>query len=439
VSASDSSDSGERRREPPAPTGGRSPASDDAEDALDLSDLEKYGVEGVVARLDDDPIPGDPVAPARVRRGRSTVLSVIITVIGLYLLVDSFSDFRYWLRSGDPEPLGEVAELAKHGTMPDGLHDRYVTLHGTPDVRNAARMTLEDRYVGYVRLVEGGGSLFAAVPREKDEKVKDEFEGTFTGRMKRLRRDAAYPWLEQYVLDNPITRTIDAEVDALWAAIGDVDGRMEIETSEGRLALEQNDRVRVIVQSPDARVQIGTSSVRKVEDAEARVAALGLPYAIVGSRPGSFHSFVVRVPPADRDAVLAKLQEGLEDPSGGTDPKRGAVLLPGSTTLIVPPAEIALSGDDVVLPLQGGPLYEVEGGKLVPRAAADGRVRIPKAWVQAVRIERPIALDPNGYVVMVGDEPGKHWRTALMWLVVVVLVGLNAANLWTHLRRRAAA
>lgn len=439
MSASDSSEPGRDTPGRDLPPTATRPAERDSEDALDLSDLDRYGVDGVVARLHDDPLPGEPEAPVRVRRGRSAVLSVIITLIGVYLLVDSFPDFRYWLRSRTPEPLGEVAELVQHGAMPEGLHDRYVTLHGTPDVRNAARMTLEDRYVGYVRLVEGGGSLFAAVPRAKDEKVKDEFEGTFTGRMKRLRRDPAYPWLEQYVVDNPITRTIDAEVAALWTAITEVDGPMTIATAEGPMVLEPNDRVRVVVRSPDARVQIGTDSVRKPEDAEARVKALGLPYAYLGSRAGYFHSFVVRVPEADRDSVLAKLQEGLEDPSKGTDPKRGAAVLPGSAALTVRPDEIALVGDEVQLPLQGGTLYDVEGDRLVPRAAQAGRVAIPRAWVQTVRIERPIALDPNGYVVMVDDTPDKHWRVGLLWIVVVTLVGLNVANLWTHVRRRAAA
>ena len=431
MSPSDPSDSGERRRAP-----------DPDEDALDLADLDALGVDGVIAKLHDDPLPGDPLPPSRVRRGRSTVLSVVITVLGLFLLVDAFPDFRYWLRSGTPEDLGDAATLAEAGAMPEGLHDRFVTVRGTPDVQNAVRMTTKERIVGYLRITEAGGSLFAAVPREKDAPMLDKFEGSFTGRLRKMDRDPAYDWLSQYIAAHPISRTLDATPKALLAAVANTGRSMAIATDEGSITLAPGDVLRVVVQSPDARVQIGTSSVRKLEDAEARVAALGHPYALLPSRSDSpFHTFVVRMPESERAAALAQLQEGLDDPSKGTDPKRGAAVLPGSSAFTVKPDEIAISGDDLLLPATdaGTPLYDLAGGKLVARAPEDGRLRVPTAWVQTVRIERPIALDPDGYVVAVGDEPSKHWTIGLVWLVVATLVGLNVASLVMRFRRTAAA
>ncbi len=431
MSHSDPSDSGERRRAPPDPE----------EDALDLADLDALGVDGVVARMHDDPLPGEPEAPSRLRRGRSTVLSVVISVVGLFLLVDAFPDFRYWLSSRTPEDLGDVAVLAKSGEMPQGLHDRYVTLRGTPDVQNAVRMTTKERFVGYLRITEAGGSLFAAVPREKDEPMRDTFEGVFTGRLRRMDRDPAHEWLEQYVAAHPITRVIDASPKALLAAVSDTSGGMTIDTDEGPIALEHGDQLRVVVQSPDARVQIGTRSVKKPADAEARVAALGYPFVALPTRENSpFHSFVARIPEGERAAALAKLQEGLEDPSAGTDPKLGAAVLPGTSAFTVKPDEIGLAGDDLLLPATeaGSALYEVEGTKLVARPPRDGRLRVPAAWLQAVRLERSIAIDPSGYVLAVGDEPGKHWIIGLVWLVVAALVGLNAASLVLRWRRRVA-
>jgi hypothetical protein len=435
VSPSDPSESGERPR-----------AADPEEDALDLADLDAIGVDGVVAKLHDDPLPGDPLPPARARRGRSTVLSVVITVLGLFLLVDAFPDFRYWLSSRTPEDLGDAATLVKDGQtpgqMPDGLHDRFVTIRGTPDVQNAVRMTTKERIVGYLRITEAGGSLFAAVPREKDERMLDQFEGTFTGRLRKMDRDPAYDWLSQYIAAHPITRTLDATPAALLAAVANTGGSMAIDTEQGPVMLVHDDVIRVVVQSPDARVQIGTQSVKKREDAEARVAALGHPYAFMPSRSESaFHTFVVRMPPSERDAALAKLQEGLDDPSAGKDPKRGAAVLPGSSTLAAKPDEIAISGDDLLLPAPdaGTPLYDLQGEKLVARAPENGRLRVPTAWVQTVRIERPIAIDPDGYVVAVGDEPSKHWTIGLVWIVVATLVGLNVASLVMRYRRSAAA
>jgi hypothetical protein len=456
VSPSDPSDSGERRRAPaPDPARARDAEpgradeepgrADDEEDALDLAELEALGVDGVIAKMHDDPLPGDPVAPARVRGGRSSVLSVVITVLGLYLLFDAFPDFRYWLRSSTPEDLGEAATLVEAGQnpgqMPKGLHDRYVTVRGTPDVQNAVRMTTEERIVGYLRITEAGGSLFAAAPREKDEPMLDKFDGKFTGRLRKMDRDPAYEWLTQYIAAHPITRTLDATPKALLAAVASTGGSMGIKTNEGPITLVPGDVLHVVVQSPDSRVQIGTGSVRKPEDAEARVAALGHPYAVLPGRSESpFHTFVVRIPESERTAALAKLQEGLDDPSKGTDPKRGAAVLPGSSTLSVKPDEIAISGDDLVVtaPEAGTPLYDVVGGKLVARAPEDGRLRVPTAWVQSVRIERPIPIDPNGYVVAVGDDPSKHWMIGLVWLVVATLVGLNVASLIMRFRRSTA-
>lgn len=434
MSSTDSSDSGERHRASPS-------GSDHEEDALDLADLDEHGVDGLVARLQNDPIPGDPIPPARARRGRSTFLSIIISVVGLYLLVDLFPQFRYWLSSRTPDDIGDVGELVQAGKLPDDLHNRYVTLRGTPDVRNAIRMEMKDQYVGYLRITEAGGGLFAAVPRAKDERMRDTFEGTFTGRMRRMQKDPAFDWLAEYVANHPITRTIDATPEALWAAVAQTTGAMTLTTVEGDVALENGDRLAIVVQSPDARVQIGTHSVRKLEDAEARVAALGHPYArIDGPSKASFHSFVVRLPESERAAALAKLQEGLDDPSQGTDPKRGAAVLPGMSTLSVKPDEIALSGDELVVPatLAGTPIYDVEDGKLVAREPVDGHVRVPRAWVQDVRLERTISVDPNGYVIAVGDDPSKHWTNGLVWLVVATIVGLNIASLAMRWRRRTA-
>lgn len=443
MSSTDSSDSGERRPAPPSEPHqvAHATVERDDEDALDLADLDRLGVDGVVAQLHNDPLPGDPVPPARVRRGRSTFLSIIISVIGLYMLVEVFPDFRYWLSSRTPDDLGDAADLAKNGKLPDGLHNRYATLRGTPDVRNAIRMEMKDQYVGYLRITEAGGGLFAAVPRAKDERMRDTFEGSFTGRLRRLRNDPAFDWLAEYVANHPITRTIDATPAALWAAVGETAGAMTLATAEGDVALENGDRLSIVVQSPDARVQIGTHSVRKVEDAEARVAALGHPYArLAGPSESLFHSFVVRVPPSERAAALATLQSGLDDPSEGTDPKRGAAVLPGMSTLSVKPDEIALSGDQLLVPatLAGTPIYDVEDGELVAREPVDGRIRVPQAWVQSVRLDRLIALDPEGYVLVVGDDPSKQWMMGLVWLVIATIVGLNAASLAMRWRRHSA-
>jgi hypothetical protein len=427
-----------RAPEPAAAPKARKPEVD--EDALELDDLDAHGVEGVVARMRGGADDGPVDAPAKmVQRGRTPVLSVLVTLLGGLLLAWIYPDFRYWLRSNEPHDLGDAADIAKNGKMPDGLHDQHVRISGTPDVRHAARLTTRNSYVGYLRITEGGGSLFAAIPRGKDEKVRDEFEGVFEGRMLRLDRAAGADWIEQYLRDENVIRTIDAEPSALWPAIEASGDARKIVSAEGAIAVALGERVRLVVHPPDARVQLGLDSYPRAEDAERLVASLGYPYIAAG-KGKAFHSFVARIPEAEREAALAKLQAGIEVPASNTDPRKGALVLPGTVAFSAALGDYALRGDDVLVPKTGdtGPvLYDVVGTTLVPRADADGFVAIPRDWVSAVRIEQPILLDRDGYLVVVGDTPSNHRLLAGAWLVIAVLVGLNVASLAAYVRRRA--
>ncbi len=410
---------------------------------LDLGDLDALGVDGMVARLrggggDDTPVE----APARrVSRGRSPVLSVLIACAGVALLVWMFPDFRYGVRSREPELLGHASELAVDGKMPPGLHDRYVRISGTPDVQHAARLTTAaGTYVGYLRINEGGGSLFAAIPRGKDEAVRDEFEGTFEGRMLRLDRDDAADWIDEYLRDQNVVRTVDSTVAALIAAVGGTGERRTLASDGREVQVGLGERIRVVVHPPDARVQLGLSSYRDPEDAAKRVAALGYPWISAGTGK-AFHSFIVRIPEAERPAATARLLEGIEVTESNVDPRRGALILPGTVAFSAALGDYVVDGDEVQLPrtTAGGPtLYDAVGTTLVPRAGVDGRVSIPRSWISAVRIEQPITLDRDGYLVVVGDTPDKHWLPVLLWLIVLALVVVNAAGIVGHVRRSGA-
>ncbi len=430
----------------PVPTPAKAPAKRRAadEDALELDDLDALGVDGVLAQLRQGEGPEEPVPPAqrRVQRGRSPMLSIVVIGVGLYMLCfELFADFRYWLQSNTPRDLGDASSLAKNGKMPDDLHDTYVDLRGTPDVQHALRGTTKTEHVGYLRLIEGGGGLFAAVRRPLDQPIRDEFEGRFVGRMQRLDRSPAAEWIEQYFNAEDVERTIDAEPAALWSALASAGETMEIATAEGKTRVGAKERVRLIVHPPDVRVQLGRLTWPDAEKAEAAVAALGYPY-VVGRKTEHFHSFVARIPEAERARVQAKLDEGVVHDPEKPDPKVGALLLPGTVAFSAGAADYRLDGDLVTLPREGasGPvLYDVTDGKLVPRPDVDGRAVVPKAWVSAVRIDEPIVFDKGGYLLMVGDEPSDHRLPALGWLVIAALVAINAASLVRHFRRRAAA
>lgn len=407
---------------------------------MDLDDIDRVGVEGVVAQMrrgDDSPV--DPPA-RRVGRGRTPVLAVIIATFGTYLLVTMFSDFRFWLRSNEPRDLGQASDVVKDGRMPPGLHDEYVRISGTPDVRHAARMTTKAGYVGYLRITEAGGSLFAAIPRAKDEAVRDEFEGTFQGRLLRLDRDAGAEWLEQYLRDENIVRTVDSDIAALVGAVNGSGERRTLKSENGPVEMSLGERVRVVVHPPDARVQLGNDSFKTAADAERAVADLGYPYVSMG-KGAAFHSFLVRIPEAERAAVTAKLVAGLDVPAANTDPAKGALVLPGTVAFSAALGDYTIDGDDVLVPRGGtaGPvLHDEVGMTLIPRADRDGLVVVPRSWIAAVRVEQPILLDRDGYLVVVGDMPSRHRFTAALWLVLASLVALNVASLVKHFRPRRA-
>jgi hypothetical protein len=452
VSGSDERDAdgpGEGRSEPakPAPA---TPAEASAaaraseEDALDLADLDAVGVDGLVARLrerDDDELePPEPPAP---RRGsRSPVLSVLVIGFGLYMLgFELLADFRYWLQSSEPRNLGNAADVVVNGRMPEGLHETYVEIDGTPDVQHAIRGTTDRLHVGYLRIVEGGGSLFAAVRRPKDEPVRDKFEGHFVGRMTQLKGRPG-EWLEQYFHDEAIVRTIDAEPSALWQALRKPGGALEIASSEGQTQVAPGERLRLVIHPPDARVQLGVTSFPDAKQAETVIAALGYPWLATGS-DDVVHSFLARIPESEREHVNRQLNAGLSLDADNKDPKLGAIVLPGTVAFSARASDYLLRGDEVSFPREqaGGPvLHDVAADKLVPLADIDGRVVIPTAWVHAVRIDEPVTVDrENGYIIAVGDEPSDHRLAAMGWLLIAALVGINIASLVQYVRRRAAA
>ncbi|RMH00449.1 MAG: hypothetical protein D6705_00325, partial [Deltaproteobacteria bacterium] len=189
------------------------PAADDAADEgdADFDLLARHGIDGVLARMGHDDA---PVELPR-RGGRSPALSLVVIAVGLYMLATMWPDFRYWLRPDTPEDLGHVSEILVDGKMPPGLDNRFVRLRGTPDVQNAVRLETKKRFIGYRRIVEAGGSLFVAIPREKTETVTNTFEGVFEGRMRTLGDHGAYGWLEQFFEGERLVRVEDVAIASL--------------------------------------------------------------------------------------------------------------------------------------------------------------------------------------------------------------------------------
>lgn len=412
-------------------------AGDDGEggeDDLDLSDLDAYGVEGVVARLrgegggDDD----EPTLPRRPPR--SPVISLLVLGLGTYLLVSMFGDFRYWLRSPEPMELGHASSLLEDGRTLDVYDNHYVALEGTPDIPNALRLETKERYIGYMRVIEGEGGLFAAIPRSKDERIIDEVEGRFVGRLRPLAEDRAYEWLRQYYEAQQVTIGVDLDLERAPPALG----MPHLTTLDGgRAEVEPGSTLWLAFDGPDARVQLGRDSFPTAKAAEEAVAALGVPYVQLEAN-AAFHRFVARIPKDERNAAQGKLVAGLEGLEGRPDPRKGAVVLALPVSYSVPVELASLEGDDLVFPYGENTTslgYEVRDGRLVERPSLE-TLRLPLDQLRSMRLERTLEVDPEGYVVAVGETPSDARLMGIAWLVLLGIVLVNVASLVVWWRRR---
>lgn len=382
-------------------------------------------------------------APAP-RRRRSPIIDAAAVVLGSLVLSWMFGDVRYFLQGSEPRDLGDATALVQKGLDAEDLSEKFVVLRGTPDVQHAARVRLDDRTIGYLRIIEGGGSLFAAIPRTS-EAAPNQFEGTFEGRMRRLADSPNFQALQQHFDHERIVEESDTSLDLLLAALGKRSGPgLTVTDSAGHsVALGPKDSVTLVVEQPDVQLQLGRSSFSSEAEAEAAVAALGVPYFKPAEQPSSlFYSFYARVSAPEREALGTKLAAAAPIPAGAkpADPRVGAVLIPWSTSYFVPTSALGVHEGKLSLvpPDNARTGFLVQDGKLVPRPLQDGRLLLEAASVRAVRLERPVLVDPHGYIIDVGVRPHDRWLELTMWCLVLLVVGWNVASLVLWWRRRQA-
>lgn len=379
-----------------------------------------------------EPAADEAPPPSSPRRRRSPLIDIAVAVFGGYMLVTMFGDVRYFLQGSTPRDLGDAATLIAAGDLNDDLREQYVTLRGIPDVQHAARARIGEKTVGYLRIVEGGGSLFAAIPRT-DQPTGNQFEGEFTGRLRRVSDVRMFAWITQYFDGERIVETRDLTTDQLLAGLD-------------ANKFQPSDQITLGVDQPDARVQLGRSSFPSKAAAEAAVKALGFPsFTPADQSSSAFYTFVARIPADQRAAAQATLnaagQPVADAQPDKPDPRIGALVVPFFTTYLVPVSELKHEGTTLTFPLGDdgtSPGYVVVDGQLAPRPLKDGRLEIEATQLRAVGRLQPIRVDPNGYIIQVGEHPHDQWPTLALWLIVLAVVGWNLSSLAVWWRRRQA-
>ena len=362
------------------------------------------------------------------RRRRSPLIDVAVAIFGTYLLVTMFGDVRYFIQSSSPRDLGEASALVEEG-LGDPLREQFVTLRGTPDVQHAARAKLGEKTIGYLRLIEGGGSLYAALPRSAA--ANNEFEGQFTGRMRRLSDVRMFPWIQQYFDGEHIVETRELSSAQLLAAL-----------DAG--TLKPTDQISLSIDQPDARLQLGRTSFPSLAVATAAVQALGVPHFAPSEQPSpAFYTFFARIPADQRAAIQTALNAaGAPLPDAAPDKpdaRIGALIVPFFTAYLVQADALQRDADTLSFPVgDTSPGFIIQDGKLIPRPLTDGRLTIDVASLRSAGRLVPVHVDPNGYIVIVDEKPADQWPTFALWLVVLGVVGWNLTGLVQLWRRRQA-
>jgi hypothetical protein len=390
---------------------------------------------------DQPAAPADDAAPAeeaasgpapRQRRRRSPIIDLAVILFGGYLLVTMFGDVRYFVQGATPRDLGDASTLVENG-LPSDLSEQFVTLRGTPDVQRKARTKTgegeNEKTVRYLRIVEGGGSLFAAIPGASADS-SNQFEGVFTGRMRRLQNVRMLPWIEDYFNGERIAESRDLTAKQLASALE-------------KKTLRPDEQISLSVDQPDVRIQLGRSSFASREAAVAAVQALGFPYFAPEDQPSAaFYTLFARIPQDQRAQAQTTLAAaGTPPPGDKPDPRFGALVVPFTTTYLVPAADLELSGGHVSF-VHGdsttSPGYILDGAVLKPRPLDNGRLRILMDDLRAIGVVRSVRVDPQGYIILVDEQPLEQWPALALWLVVLGVVGWNITSLALLWRRRTA-
>ncbi len=379
----------------------------------------------------------------KVNLGRSPIVSIAVMVVGVFLLVATWSDFRYFLRSvqSGPRELGSVADIYKDGAFVERFDNEWVSLDGDPDVQHAARMQSREGWIGFMRLIGADASLFVAVPRAT-QKATNEFPGSFTGRMRRVSEVPQWERLQTFFNAEEITDVIDLAPRSLVAALEA--GGAEVETADGaKLTLSADDELRVVVRQATAVVQLGRTTWPTREAADETMRAFGRPSTFVEKRDMVW-VYAVEVGADAKLELFQDLTRALNDGDdlATADPKVGGVVLPRRTTYLARFGDLQTDGKTLSFSYGDNTAetgWRVEGGELVPIPLDGGRLRVDVGAIDNLRLERSLLANPDGYLVMVDQEPLDVWPSAVMFIAVFGVVGLNAWALYASLRRRRAA
>jgi hypothetical protein len=246
---------------------------------------------------DVDEFAGIEAAPPR----RSPVVALAVLALGGFLLWHLRADMSYAFVSRTPEDLGEARNIG-----PQGLADnRYVTIQGQPDRRNALFIEPkgEKSRQSFFRLL---GTDTRILVRAADSKGRGKLEDRWSGR---LRRFSALAWgdsLRRYYSEEVSAARFIA-LDVVRAALASHPTSLRDRTGEP-LTLTPSTPVHVDALFPDELlVTLSGEKFPAADDAKHELEKLGLKVVSPRKNEGGDFDFVIEA--KDKAPVIDKLEK----------------------------------------------------------------------------------------------------------------------------------
>jgi hypothetical protein len=369
------------------------------------------------------------------RRSRNPIITLAGALLAFFLVFYGRRDLRYAFSSSEPLELGSAAAVFKSEKATAGLENRYVRVAGTPDRESALELDTKGSWVfsQLFRVLGTGDRLF--VHRLQNPLPADRAEAdVFEGRLVRV-DDLPYADAIRSYFARHVTATHYFETDAVIKALAGRTGAgplAVVDRSGDRVSLAVEEPLAVEVSKPD-EVQIGLPRLRFATEDAARaaiverggevVAAKGLVKApapqsagastLLASapEPPSRWTFVVRFPPARRQAALDQL--------GDID--RTVEIRDARETLATHAGELAS-----------------EGGALIVRVPGAPERRLAAADVAAVHTIAPVVIPADAYLLVEGDRPRDHLSSILIALALLTFGAFNIVALVRNSRGESA-
>jgi hypothetical protein len=336
-------------------------------------------------------------------RRRSPIAALVVVALAALLTWHLRADLRYALSSRAAAELGDARSLAERTVTLDD--NRYVTLHGQPDRRNA--LFIEPRgektRQAFFRLLGTGTRVLV---RAADTAGRADLKDEWTGR---LRRFDTLPWapsLRGYYADKVQAMRYLAP-ETLKAAVAKGAGGALRDRAGEPIELTAATPISVDVSFPEHLV-VTMPAEKFPTDADARheLERMGLsvvpqPTATKKEDGQELFELLIKAPLAERNKILAKLEEKAI-PFAAYEDRWSARL-----------AELKDGGDTLSV----------------------GERAVPWAQVRSAGVEAPIAIADDAFVLTEGEAPGGYWWAPAL---VLVLLGFAAFNVWYLLRARRA-